>query len=60
MRWVAWRPRCRVAAAGRNAETVYRDRATGKAVSRDEFASSRAPVGRDGKKVRRPGAAPRL
>ncbi|GFH30119.1 uncharacterized protein HaLaN_28910 [Haematococcus lacustris] len=43
----------RRAAEGGGAETVYRDRATGRVVSREEAAASRQALGRDGKPLPR-------
>jgi hypothetical protein len=42
---------CRLAATGKGAETVFRDRVTGKVVTKDEYAASKAAAAR---KVRRP------
>jgi hypothetical protein len=45
-----WPPALRLAAEGRDAQTVYRDRATGRVVTQQEFAETRGKAkGRDDK-----------
>lgn len=42
----------RLAAEGRGAQTVFRDKVTGKIVSQDEFVAARARTGKGGKPIK--------